>query len=246
MNTLEKLYDCACRYLEKDRDWLSFSVEFGLIFDCEFALYRTSDEDAVAVTAQDSVLATSNLDCMQDFFENRLYQMRPMQEGDLIPLEPHRRTDYFSDEQVRELGPFYTFMQKHGVFYLMIAPALMPDGSVLSLTVWRSEDEPNFDDVEKQRLALFMRYLLALVRDSELKMVNHESRLSDFGERYGLTSAEIEVLGALLAGHSLREIATKSGRSYGTVRWHVRNILSKCHVNSQKNLLHEFYALIEN
>jgi len=246
MITLEKIYDCAQRHLENGRDWAGFSAEFGEIFDCSFALYRTSGNNRATLSAEESVLATSNLDCMRDFFENQFYEMRPMQEGDLTPLEPHRRTDYFSDEQVRELGPFYAFMQRHSVFYLMIAPALLPDGSLLSLTVWRSEDDDDFDDVEKQRLALFMRYLLALVRQGEVGSIKHEARLLKFGACYGLTDAEIEVLGALLSGHSLRDIAKSTERSYGTIRWHVRNILSKCHVNSQKNLLHEFYALIEN
>lgn len=246
MITLEKLYDCAQLHLDNGHDWSGFSAEFSKIFDCNFALYRICDSNEVGLSAQESVLATSNPECMRDFFENRFYQMRPMQEGNLSPLEPHRRTDYYSDAQVRELGPFYAFMQRHNVFYLMIAPALMPSGSVLSLTVWRGEDASDFDDVEKQRLALFMRYLLALVRDSELSAIDHETRLIEFGANYGLTDAEVEVLGALLSGRSLREIAKSSDRSYGTVRWHVRNILSKCQVSSQKNLLHEFYALIEH
>ena len=38
----------------------------------------------------------------------------------------------------------------------------------------------------------------------------------------------------------------KTDRSYGTVRWHVHNLLVKCNVKSQTNLLSEFYQLIKH
>ena len=53
------------------------------------------------------------------------------------------------------------------------------------------------------------------------------------------------MLAALLQGLSLRAIARESARTYGMVRWHVQNILEKCQINTQKNLLIEFYRLVK-
>ena len=245
MEQLEKLYDCAERHLVDSFDWSAFSHAFSEAFAAEFSLYCTFGDGVNSGADGYKIYATSNTACVADFFENGFYQIRPMHEEDLPPLEPHRRTDYVSDEQVKELGPFYSFMQKHDVFYLMISPAIMPDGSLLSLVVWRGEKMRDFDDLEKQRLALFLRYIVALIRKQELVAPNIEARLVSFGKKHGLTATETEILGGLLAGQSLREFAASSNRTYATVRSHVKTILSKCHVNSQVGLLREFYSLIE-
>ncbi len=50
---------------------------------------------------------------------------------------------------------------------------------------------------------------------------------------------------AMLIGQSLKFIAQNSDCPYGAMRWHVQNILTKCHAKSQKILLGEFYCLIE-
>ena len=78
----------------------------------------------------------------------------------------------------------------------------------------------------------------------KLLNMRENSQVDVFGTQHGLTKTEIEILSALLDGHSLRGIAENTKRTYGTTRWHVQNILSKCQVNNQKTLLREFYKLI--
>ena len=68
----------------------------------------------------------------------------------------------------------------------------------------------------------------------------HE-RISDFSATFGLTEAEKEILDMLARGMSIRAIAERTGRTYGTSRWHVQNILSKTQVGSQKMLIASLY-----
>ena len=68
----------------------------------------------------------------------------------------------------------------------------------------------------------------------------HE-RISDFAATFGLTEAEKEILDMLARGMSIRAIAERTGRSYGTSRWHVQNILSKTQAGSQKKLIASLY-----
>ena len=244
MIQLEKLYDCAEKYLLDEPDWEGFAASFCDIFEASFALYCNVDdarEDAVPTV---DVIATNDPDCLAEFNEARLLGPIPIKEASLPKLEPHRRSDEISDEEVRKLGHYYEFMKRHNVFYLMMVPAELPDGRLLSLTLWRPESGEDFSDIEKQRLALFMRHLLVLVREPQAAVTTERKALDKFGDKYGLTKAELDVLQELLLGKSLREMSETSERSYSTVRWHVRNILSKCQVRSQKNLLREFYALI--
>ena len=90
-----------------------------------------------------------------------------------------------------------------------------------------------------------MRHLMSIIEANKSPLKKPDGALERFGSRYHLTDTEIIILSALIQGHSLREIAVETGRGYGTVRWHVQNILDKCQVSSQKTLLSEFYSLIE-
>ena len=54
---------------------------------------------------------------------------------------------------------------------------------------------------------------------------------------YGLTGAEADVTARFVAGESLRDIAARTGRSYETVRWHLKQVMSKVGVSQQTELL---------
>lgn len=56
-------------------------------------------------------------------------------------------------------------------------------------------------------------------------------------EALGLTAAEGRVAGMLAEGHRLRDIAAETGRSTGTVRWHVRQIYEKNGISRQTELV---------
>lgn len=130
---------------------------------------------------------------------------------------------------------------------MMLSYVISPNGLPLVLFIWRSQEEGDYSEIEKQRLALFMRYLSSFIRvKSEFLHKNSDDNIKEFGNKYSLTNTEIEILSNLLNGHSLREISKETSRSYRTVRWHVRNLLEKCQVKSQKNLLSEFYKLIKH
>ncbi|MYA41907.1 MAG: hypothetical protein F4Z31_09185 [Gemmatimonadetes bacterium] len=62
-------------------------------------------------------------------------------------------------------------------------------------------------------------------------------------EALGLTPAESRLAVMLATGHSLRDIAERSGRSYGTVRWHLQRILHKQDVSRQADLVRRILSL---
>ncbi len=65
------------------------------------------------------------------------------------------------------------------------------------------------------------------------------------GAKVGLTPSEIEVFSHLARGISVRSIADMTDRSYQTTRWHIQNILTKCGVQSQKELLYALFNSAE-
>ncbi len=249
MIELEKLYDCADRHLlAKVQNWDRFASDFEVVFGSKMALYRpTLAKDGLDFLSMDELIATTSREVMIEFFEREIIKFGRMFEDAGNPLEPFRRTDVLSDDEYRSSEVTKAFLLPNDVFFLMIVYAILSDGSVLVLYVWRSERERDYSDIEKQRLALFMRYLARLVRiGSPSPVYAPDKELLEFGTKYRLTEAEVSVLSGLLQGQSLKFIALDSDRSYGTVRWHVQNILEKCQVKSQKNLLGEFYRLIKS
>jgi len=242
---LEKLYDCVEQNLtESPMNWGDFASGFKSIFKADVVLYRTKPAPENETPNGFEVIATSNRNLLEEYLERRVFEMHPISETTLAPLEPVRRTDFMPDEDFRNLGALSDFLITNNMFYLMMVPSVMADGSYVCLYVWRGEHDGDYSDIEKQRLALITRHLLAIVGGRELTPSQPSDDLLSFGARYNLTPTEIQILGSLLEGHSLKSIAGESGRSYGTVRWHVQNILEKCQVKTQRNLLGEFYRLI--
>jgi DNA-binding CsgD family transcriptional regulator len=82
--------------------------------------------------------------------------------------------------------------------------------------------------------------VFALILPEEPRRVYQANALVDMG---GLTPSEGELLVNLLAGRSVSEIATSTGRSVATVRWHIRNIFGKLGV-SRIDDLHRIAGLI--
>lgn len=56
-------------------------------------------------------------------------------------------------------------------------------------------------------------------------------------ERYGITEREREILGLLVAGHTLNAIAERLSISPHTVNSHVRSIYRKLHVRSRASVV---------
>ena len=254
MDILEKLYEIADANLEKensaDRNWLRFSIEFENTFDSQMVLYRPlAGNDTMDLKASAEIIASNDPKMIEQFFEDKIYLLK---DEEMIPdppnpFEPARRTDELTDEQIRKFSYFESFLKPHGIFYVMGNFALLPDQSLLMMFVWRGESQTDFTDIEKLRMALFMRYLAQFVSKTIQKETTEPANdIVDFGQKYGLTNSEVGVLADLLEGHSLKAIAAMSKRSYGTVRWHVHNILEKCGVSSQRSLVNEFYKLIKH
>jgi DNA-binding CsgD family transcriptional regulator len=249
MIELEKLYGCAEQHLQaENQNWDRFAADFKSAFRAKLMLYMpTFEADELAWRSSKGLVATTDPHLAAEYIDKKMFERNHVPEHTLNPLEPQRRTDDISDDQYRSLEIVQDFFLPRGVFYLMAVSAILKDQSYLILVVFRDENERDFSDIEKQRLALFMRYLATFLRKTD-PIATHasEAELASFGEKYSLTNTEMSVLAALLQGHSLRQIADESDRSYGTVRWHVQNILEKCHVQSQKSLLSEFYSLIKS
>ncbi len=74
---------------------------------------------------------------------------------------------------------------------------------------------------------------------------NPNRAVIEMGVKVGLTPAEIEVFSQIARGISVRSVADITGRSYQTTRWHIQNILSKCGVQSQRELLYQLFNEIE-
>lgn len=245
MQILEQLYNSAEIRLDKDTvEWGLFGTDVARICNARMALYRTSYDAKDGSLISADYIATTDKDMLEAYKTLGLQEIQPIPETSLTPLEPIRRTDVMDDETILNIPVIGDFIRKYDYFYQLMVPAILPDGSILGLLLWRGMAEEDFSDLEKQRLALFMRHLMGAFDLSKIGEASSQSKIIAFGERHSLTPTETDILAALLNGHSLREISNTTERSYGTVRWHVQNILNKCQVSSQKSLLSEFYGLI--
>ena len=247
MLILDRLYNCASEHLEGNaKNWIDFAREFKSIFSADMIFYSVKNDKSGWLDDSLKVISTTNQNLVSAYLESGFHRQANVNETTLRSLEPSRRSDVVPDEEFRKLGETFDFFAGNGIFYLMIVPAIMSDKATLNLVVWRDEDAGDFDEQEKMRLGLFVRYLLKVVDPIELVFDKHNCELERFGKTYGLTETETEILGYIQAGYSPRKIATETDRTYGTVRWHIRNLLEKCHVSDQKNLVRQFYALIKN
>ena len=59
----------------------------------------------------------------------------------------------------------------------------------------------------------------------------------------GLTPAESQVAAMVAAGHRVRDIATLTGRTEGTVRWHLNKIFRKQDISGQADLVRRVLSL---
>jgi len=192
------------------------------------------------------LIAGTNPELFAEYFKVDVNDFTGILKDSTNPFEPARRTDNMGDEEFKYLDVIQKFALPNDIFFLMLVFAILPDKSNLVMMMTRNEASQDFSDTEKQRIALFMRCLATFVRRGDYGPVHTpDDDLIEFGERYGLTKTEIEILSELLQGQSLKAISKNSGRTYRTVRWHVQNILNKCQVKSQRNLLSEFYRLIK-
>ena len=248
MIELEKLYESAGQHLAVNPPrWEDFATEFYEIFGAGMVIYRPEFEDGVlAWRTQEQIVVSTHPDYAAEYVSRQVFEANQIPDDSLNPFEPNRRSDIIPDDVFRQTDIARDFFIPRGIFYMLAVSARLRDDSYLMMVTWRSEQEGDFDDIEKQRITLFFRYLSTLVSIPQVQEVDSSSDgVKVFGKKYALTSSEIQVLSDLLQGKSLKAIAKDSGRSYGTVRWHVQNILEKCHVKSQKNLLSEFYSLIK-
>ncbi len=248
MYALEKLYESAEKNLDKNnQDWGNFAKEFEQIFGCEMALYRSApNNEGLTVFSYNDIIVTTDKKTIKQYFDEKIYEYEEILPDPENPFEPARRTDMMSDEEYCSFELAQKYLLPNNVFYLMVVYSLLCDGSALVLFVWRGKGKKDFSDIEKQRLTLFMRYLSTLIKIIDpVKSQEDNENIVIFGKKYNLTDTEISILSSLLQGHSLKQIAHETNRKYGTVRWHVQNILQKCQAKNQKKLLSEFYALIK-
>ncbi len=69
-----------------------------------------------------------------------------------------------------------------------------------------------------------------------------QAKVSEFSKANGLTDSEAKILDLLSKGATARSISVQTGRTYGTTRWHLQNILSKTRMRSQTQLISELFV----
>ncbi|VAW21349.1 hypothetical protein MNBD_ALPHA11-715, partial [hydrothermal vent metagenome] len=230
MIELEKLYESArVRLDKKNQGWLGFAADFEEIFQSKFVLYRpTFDNGVSALRSRENLIASTNLKLVDEYIKKRVFDSNQIHDDSLNPFEPSRRSDVICDSIYEEIDIVKSYFLPNGIFYMLAVSALLTDKSYLMLVTWRAQTQNDFSDSEMQRLALFMRYLAVLVRgDNQIDAQTSNTEVKEFGQKYGLTDTEIDILSALLQGQSLKIIAYETKRSYNTIRWHVQNILEK-------------------
>jgi len=248
MIKLEELCKCATQHLTKSQpDWERFADEFGSIFGCKMALFITSkNDDVVFLQSEKCIISTTSWDLVSAQFAKNISTFIGIMHDPVSPFIPSLRTDKLADSEYLNLDIVQRYMMPHRAFYLMMAFAALQDGSRLAMAVWRSDEEKDFCDIEKRRISIFMRFLATFFAPKNYAPINSVNEdLKLFGSRYSLTNSEVEIVLSLLQGHTLTQIAQDTDRAYRTVRWHMQNILEKCQVKSQKNLMSEFYRLIK-
>ena len=247
MIEIEKMYECAQHcLLEGNIDWERFGKEFSVLLHSEMIVYTTEPSaDKMDLTPRGNVITTTDQAMLDRYFQIRAYEKFYLMPDPQTPYQPVRRSERMDDETFQQHPLTELFFSPFGIFHFTIVYSNLLDGRFLVMYVWRDDTRDDYSDIEKQRLALFMRHLATIVTFVPAPTTREvDPQVLQFGARFGLTSTETEMLEELLQGKSLRGIAKGSGRTYGTVRWHVHNILKKCHVKNQQNLLGEFYRLI--
>ena len=81
--------------------------------------------------------------------------------------------------------------------------------------------------------------LVLMIKPGELAPLNAEI----LAETLNLTEVEAEVTLMMTQGLSPRSISERSGRSYETVRWHLKNVFNKHGVSSQSELARLVFSL---
>ena len=61
---------------------------------------------------------------------------------------------------------------------------------------------------------------------------------------FGFTPAESHVAAMLAQGYTIRDIAAVTGRSHGTIRWHINNMFSKHGISRQVELVQQVLSLL--
>ena len=68
--------------------------------------------------------------------------------------------------------------------------------------------------------------------------------MREFGERFGLTDAELGVLVQLMEGHSAEEICIKLGITLNTVKTHLKSLFQKTNTRRQGEIIAKAYKYI--
>lgn len=149
-------------------------------------------------------------------------------------------------ERFREHRPSITLMDLRmpvmdGLAAIQAIIAESPDARIIALTTYDGDE-----DIYRALSAGAKGYLLKDLLRTELLSViravhrgqrgipaNVAARLAEHTPRVELTSRELEVLELMAKGLSNREIGGVLGRTEGTIKIHVKNILGKLDVNDR-------------
>ncbi len=249
MNLLEKQFDVADKFLtnQSELNWQRFCEDLAKVSNFGCVLYIVNPKtDARHQT--DELLGTSHIELFTAYAAENIAQFHLIPEDSLYVLSPTIRSELVDDANFQlhlKKHPAYgKFCTKWDFYYQMIVPTRLPSGRIVGLVSFRGKTEPDFIAKDGRRLALLTRHIVSHIERIDAVSETKQMIINAFREANQLTSTEAEILSYLARGQSLRQISTASSRGYGTIRWHVQNILSKTGNTSQKELIANFYAII--
>jgi DNA-binding CsgD family transcriptional regulator len=235
LDLIEKIYDVPLGTC----DWNEVMLDLGRIFCAEVGVLLAFDRsrktvrglcltgvDAAAWKQYQAYYAKLN-PFVKAFDSNRMRSGQIMSATQLMPRKIFDRSEFYDG-----------FWRPCGLGASAGGYLRDPQGRMLVIGLPRLRGVEDYADAELARLRVYFCHIArALQMQQEIERRRGAPDLDAFARRYGLTSAELRLLGMLIETGSLRKAAERLHRSYNTLRVQVRSILQKTGTRSQVELM---------
>jgi DNA-binding CsgD family transcriptional regulator len=235
LDLIEKIYDVPLG----TSHWNEVMLDLGRIFCAEVGVLLAFDRsrktvrglcltgvDAAAWRQYQAYYAKLN-PFVKAFDSNRMRSGQIMSATQLMPRKVFDRSEFYDG-----------FWRPCGLGVSAGGYLLDPQGRMLVIGLPRLRGVEDYADAELACLRVYFCHIArALQMQQEIERRRGAPDLDAFARRYGLTSAELRLLGMLIETGSLRTSAERLHRSYNTLRVQVRSILQKTGTRSQVELM---------
>lgn len=202
-----------------------------------FASYVWSSENGGDYGRVSINMTNANLSAYEQYYQHRDPITNPMRQrrravhvNEILSQEDLAKTEFFND-----------FLARDGLCHGMNFHAYDGSAHVGDIRIWRGSNRDTFEsrDVEiLNAVGQAFRNALSSLRhfENRLNAADPSYRVTDWAQRLGLTSRELDVVKLAVAGHRDADIAGKLDISITTVRTHLRNIFQKSGIASRTSL----------